>query len=432
MGRSTRVGAGLAASLLAVGLAACGGGGDNGGGADATDESGVATVTFWDTSDSKNEAPKFEELIAKFEEANPKIKIDYVNVPFADAQSKFKTAAESGSGAPDVLRAEVAWTPEFASLGYLKALDDTSLGAETDAYLPTPLSSNEYDGKLYGVPQVTDAPALLYNKKMLADAGVEPPKTWADIEAAHAKLAASAPGTHAIFLNSGGYFLLPFIYSGGGDLLDPEGKKILVNSTEAVAGAQQALDLFTSGAAAPNTDATNSYNNMMEAFKGGQVAMIINGPWALADIKTGTAFADPTNIGVAQTPEGPDGKRGTPVGGHNYVIYTGTEVASASEKFIEFMNSAESQAFLAKELGLLPTRGDAYEQADTQSNPLVVEFQKIMEGATPRPWIPEGGGLFAALDAEFPKAIEGKQTAQEMLDAVAKTWKDEVVQEYTD
>ena len=76
-------------------------------------------------------------------------------VPFGEAQNKFKTAAQSGSGAPDILRSEVAWTPEFASLGYLYALDGTPL-LEGNDYLSAPLSSNVYDGKTYGVPQVTD------------------------------------------------------------------------------------------------------------------------------------------------------------------------------------------------------------------------------------------------------------------------------------
>lgn len=35
------------------------------------------------------------------------------------------------------------------------------------------LSSNKFEDKLYGVPQVTDAPALLYNKALLQKAGVE-------------------------------------------------------------------------------------------------------------------------------------------------------------------------------------------------------------------------------------------------------------------
>ena len=76
-------------------------------------------------------------------------------------------------GAPDILRAEVAWVPEFASLGYLYALDGTDLLAEPTTSSPTPLSSNEFDGKTYGVPQVTDTLALMYNKKLFEKAGID-------------------------------------------------------------------------------------------------------------------------------------------------------------------------------------------------------------------------------------------------------------------
>ena len=87
-------------------------------------------------------------------------------MPFGEAQNKFKTAAAAKSGAPDILRAEVAWVPEFASLGYLYALDGSELLADESDFFATPMSSNKFNGKTYGVPQVTDSLALLYNKKI--------------------------------------------------------------------------------------------------------------------------------------------------------------------------------------------------------------------------------------------------------------------------
>ena len=101
----------------------------------------------------------YDELIARFNEEYPDITIKHEIVPFDQTQNKFKTAADAGSGAPDILRAEVAWTPEFASLGYLYALDGTE--ALDNNFLETPLSSNEFDGKTYGVPQVTDTLGLM-------------------------------------------------------------------------------------------------------------------------------------------------------------------------------------------------------------------------------------------------------------------------------
>ncbi|MGH3741591.1 MAG: extracellular solute-binding protein, partial [Micromonosporaceae bacterium] len=138
-----------------------------------------ADLTWWDTSDPKNEGPAFKKLIGKFNKKYPNVKINYQSVPFGEAQNKFKTAAEAEKGAPDILRAEVAWVPEFASLGYLYALDGTDLLKEEIDFLETPMSSNKHNGKTYGVPQVTDSLALLYNKALLEKAGVDsPPKTW--------------------------------------------------------------------------------------------------------------------------------------------------------------------------------------------------------------------------------------------------------------
>jgi arabinogalactan oligomer/maltooligosaccharide transport system substrate-binding protein len=421
---------GVAGALV---LGACGGGddGSGGGGGEVSHDTSQASgeVTFWDTSDATNEAPKFKQLISRFQTARPNIKVKYVNVPFSEAQEKFRTAAQGNSGAPDVLRSEVAWTPDFASTGFLSDLTD-SIG-DTGDYLPTPLSSNQLDGKLYGVPQVTDAPALLYNKAYLEKAGVEPPKTWADVQSAAGKIKSANPGVQsALFLQSGGYFSLPFVYSEGGDLLDVDAKKITINSPEAVKGVQDAVDLVKSGAAKADVT-SDSYNNMMKAFKDGTTAMIINGPWSVADINTGKAFKQAENLGIAPTPAGSGGKSGSPVGGHNYVIYSQSKVKDAAAEFIKYMNSAESQAYLAKELGLLPTRKSAYDQADVKSNPDVSAFKTVLDAATARPWIPEGGGLFAALDTEYPKALSGRSSPQQALDAVAKAWKSGVVTDYS-
>src|SRR3954454_4565642 len=130
---------GMIATALAVAFtaAACGGNDDTSTGTKpaATDPKSLsAQLTWWDTSDPKNEGPAFQELITKFNQTYPNVKINYQSVPFGDAQNKFKTAAAAKSGAPDILRAEVAWVPEFASLGYLYSLDGSDLLADKDDY----------------------------------------------------------------------------------------------------------------------------------------------------------------------------------------------------------------------------------------------------------------------------------------------------------
>jgi len=418
----------IAALALALAVAGCG-----------TSEPATTTtdpkdikgeLTWWDTSDPKNEGPAFQELIAKFNTAYPNVKINYQSVPFGEAQNKFKTAAAAKTGAPDILRAEVAWVPEFASLGYLYALDGSDLLADKADYLPTPLSSDQFGGKTYGVPQVTDALALLYNKKIFTDAGItSPPKTWAEVKTAAQTIKAKT-SKDGLFINAGGYFLLPFIYGEGGDLVDPAGKKIVVNSTNNVTGISVAQDLVKSGAAV-KPPATDSYGTMMTLFKEQKVAMIINGPWEVNNVKTAPTFGGLENLGVAAVPGGA-AKAGAPVGGHNYVIWSGMaqDKVPAAVAFVKFMNSAESQAFLADKLGLLPTRKSAYDVASVKSNAIISAFKPVVNAAVARPWIPEGGQFFGPLDTMATEVLVQGVDPKTSLDAVAKKYKAEVVPSY--
>ena len=431
MRRFARAGALVAAvSLLAT---ACG----SGEGSETENESAPApdevsgSLTWWDTSDDTNEGPAFQQLIDKFEEEYPDVDVTRQYVPFDQAQNKFKTAAEAGSGAPDILRAEVAWVPEFASLGHLYALDGTAALEDSDDYFETPLSSNVFDGKTYGVPQVTDSLALLYNKELFEKAGIDsPPTTWDEVATAAEALKSKAK-VDGIFLNPAGYFMLPFMYGEGGDLVDTDAQQIVVDSEENANGLQAAVDLVEQGAA-PKPPAADGYAAMMTAFNEGKVGMIINGPWEVNNIRNAPDFGGIENLGIAPVPAGSE-TAGAPVGGHNYVVYSGMDEAKAEAAiaFISFMNSAESQAFLADELGLLPTRKSAYEDEMVSSNEVISSFKDVVDAAVARPWIPEGGQFFAALDKMAVEVLVQNADPKKSLDEAAKTYKSEVVPDYS-
>jgi arabinogalactan oligomer/maltooligosaccharide transport system substrate-binding protein len=95
------------------------------------------------------------------------------------------------------------------------------------------------------------------------------------------------------------------------------------------------------------------------------------------------------------------------------------------------MNSAESQAFLADELGLLPTRKSAYEDEKVSSNEVISSFKDVVDAAVARPWIPEGGQFFAALDKMAVEVLVQNADPKKSLDEAAKTYKSEVVPDYS-
>ncbi|MER6299728.1 extracellular solute-binding protein [Kitasatospora sp. NPDC001539] len=411
---------GIAASALvvalAVSMAACGSSGGSGSDGKAD---GPVTLTYWDTSNATNEAPNYQELAKKFEAANPNIKVDFVNVPFDQAQNKLQTAM-GAKGAPDVFRSEVGWTAAFAKAGFLEPLDGTPAAADTSTFQPSLIQQAKYDGKLYGVPLVTDTLGLLYNKELFAKAGITTaPKTWDELRTDAAAIKDKA-GVDGFWLKAAdGYYAMPFLFGEGTDTVDAAGKKITVTSPEAVKAVETYKSMFNGPGLAKADVTTDAYAHMMDAFNSGKVAAIIQGPWEITNIYKGSAFADKNNLGIAAVPGGSGGKAGAPTGGHNISVYAGADKAhkAAAEKFAAFMTSAESQAFIAQKNSTLPTRSDAF-TADVKADPGIAGFQGILNSAKPRPELPEYSSLFSSLGENLGKALQGTAT-QDALNTVA-------------
>ncbi|MEU5024966.1 extracellular solute-binding protein [Streptomyces milbemycinicus] len=416
---------GIAATALVAAMAlaatACGGddGGSGGGNKSAGEISG--TVTYWDTS---NEAEKgtYKKLAEDFSKKYPKVKVNYVSVPFGDALKNFKNAAGSGgSGAPDVLRTEVAWTQDLANIGYLAPLDGTAALADESDYLPKAAAGTKFKGKTYAVPQVIDTLGLFYNKKLLKEAGVEPPTSWTELKAAAKKIKQKTGKTGLYLRGDDAYFYLPFIYGEGGDLLDTDAKKITVDDEPGVKAFATARDLVKSGAAI--TDATDGWDNMQNAIKNGDVAMTINGPWAIEDTLAGKAFKDDkSNLGVVPVPAGSKAQ-GAPQGGQNLTVYAGSKNLDASYAFVKYMSSAEVQTKTTEKLSLLPTRTSVYANKTVAANANVKFFKAAVDKAVERPWIPEGNSLFQAILVEFPNVVTGRTSPEKAAESVAAAYR---------
>ncbi|NBM16536.1 extracellular solute-binding protein [Streptomyces sp. GC420] len=415
---------GIAATALVATMAlaatACGGDDEDSSGNKSAGGELSGTVTWWDTSTVGSEDKVFKALAEGFEKEHPKVDVKYVNVPFGEAQNKFKNAAQSGSGAPDVIRSEVAWTPEFADLGYLAPLDGTAALKDEKDFIEQAAASTKYDGKTYAVPQVIDSMGIFYNQKIFKEAGVEVPTTVDELKTVSAKIKKKTGKTGLYLRGDDAYWFLSFLYGEGGDLVDAENKTVTVDDAAGVKAMEVVKDLVDSGAA--ETDATDGWNNMQTAFKDGKVAMMINGPWAVADTYAGKEFKDKANLGIAPVPAGSAGQ-GAPQGGHNLAVYAGSKNLDASYAFVEYMTSAKAQAKVAEELSLLPTRNAVYSEPAVAGNDIVGFFKPVVDKAVERPWIPETGSLFAPLVTEYTKVLTGQTTPDKGAKAVGKEYR---------
>ncbi|WP_043264078.1 extracellular solute-binding protein [Streptomyces sp. CT34] len=416
---------GALATALVAGLAlaatACGGGGGNGSSAGG-ELSG--TVTFWDTSNDAEKAT-YRKLAEGFQKEHPKVHVKYVNVPFGDANAKFKNAAGGGAGAPDVMRTDVAWVADFASLGYLAPLDGTPALDKTADYLPQAVSSTRFNGKTYAAPQVIDTLALFYNKKLLKDAGVPVPRTFAELAAAAPKIKEKTGATALYLRGDDPYWFLPYLYGEGGDMVDAHSKSIKIDNAAGVRAFRTIKSLVDSKAAV--TDASDGQENQLKALKDGTVAMAVDGPWDIEGARAGKAFQDKSNLGVAPVPGGSIAQ-GSPQGGWDLSVYAGSKNLPAAYAFVRYMSSAKVQQETTDKLSLLPTRTSVYQVPAAKRNEMVRFFKPAVDGAVQRPWIAQGNSLFEPVKVQMNKVLTGaatpEQAARATGDAYRKLLKD--------
>ncbi|KOT57996.1 MULTISPECIES: extracellular solute-binding protein [Streptomyces] len=412
---------GMVTTALVAGLAmaatACGGGGGGGDQQSGGELSG--TVTFWDTSNDAEKAT-YKKLAEDFEKEHPKVDVKYVSVPFGDANAKFKNAAGGGAGAPDVMRTEVAWVADFANLGYLAPLDDTPALDNPGDYLPQALGSTKFKDKTYAVPQVTDTLGLFYNKRLLKEAGVEVPKTFAELSAAAKKIKDKTGATALYLRGDDPYWFLPYLYGEGGNMVDARDKIVEIDDDAGVKAFKAIKDLVDSKAAV--TDATDGQENQLKALKDGSVAMAVSGPWDIEGVRAGKEFKDKKNLGVAPVPGG-SASQGSPQGGWNLSVYAGSKNLQASYAFVKYMSSAKVQQQTTEKLSLLPTRKSVYEVPSVKNNEMVGFFKPAVDKAVQRPWIAEGNSLFEPIKVQMNKVLTGAATPEQAAKAVGDSYR---------
>lgn len=382
-------------------------------------------ITYWDTMNDQE-----REVFGVIVEACATelgIAVNYEYIPFDQAQATYRTAAQ-GDNAPDVLRTEVAWGPEFAALGYTLDLTDWVSEEERASYLVAPFNYNTWGGRIWGLPQVTDAPALVYNKAMFEAAGVEVPTTLEELytvaQTITETLSTEDAPVYGLATLWAEYAFQAIMWGYGGSLItvNEDGTfSIGINSAETIAALEFTKSMLDAGIMGPGYDPSNQYGNSMTAFKEGVAAMHFIGPWATADILSGPAFEDPTNLGVVAIPAGPGGQ-GSPVGGHGYTIYAGTDYPEESLAFIRCLNSVDNQVTLALELNLVPTLLEAYENEELAANEILQGFLAQMQVATNRPVLVAGGSIYTEFGPQYQAFMLGTASAQEAMDAVASAW----------
>lgn len=190
----------LLAGAAAAGLgltAACGGGtgGAAAGGAASSGATGATKVTsikLVAAEYSKDNTAAFWKAFAEKYKAKTGTTLDVQIVSWDSIDQQSSTMIQNNN-APDILNLNVY--ASYAKDKLLYSADEVLSPAVKSDVLDAFVKSGTYDGKLYGMPDLSSARAFFYNKDLFAKAAITaPPTTWDEFETDAKKIQALGNG----------------------------------------------------------------------------------------------------------------------------------------------------------------------------------------------------------------------------------------------
>ncbi|MFB4314738.1 ABC transporter substrate-binding protein [Actinomadura sp. 21ATH] len=412
-----RVWTGAAGTLaLALALSACGGSDGGDASAPATNE-GRGPITF---ATGKDLTGTIQKLVKKWNDAHPKEQVRIVELPEDGDQTRQQLVqnAQIKSDAYDVVRLDAVWTAEFAARRWVLPLDEGRLDPGT--FVPASLETGKYRGKLYAAPWLTGTGILYYRTDLLEAAGVkEPPKTWAEMRDACAKVKETDEGKD-VGCYAGQYDKYEgltvnyseAVQSAGGQVFDADGKP-QVATPQAKAGLQFLVDGFESGTI-PDKSVTYKEEESRRAFQDGQLVFHRNWAYvyALAAAKDGTSKVN-GRFDVAPLP-GKDGPGSGTLGGNNLAVSAFSKNQATSRDFIQYIVGLDVQREYNKEQSFPLSRTALYDDAAlVKQYPYFPIMKKALEQAEPRPVVVKYSEVTAAVQDHVTAAITGKKSVDQ-------------------
>ncbi|WP_029116142.1 ABC transporter substrate-binding protein [Mycobacterium sp. URHB0044] len=407
-------------AVLALLLSACGGGG-------SSSSSGPTKIVVWHGyQDTEGDA--FKSLIDQFNKTHPDIEVSELYSSNDLVLQKVLTAVR-GNSAPDVAYMFGSWSPNIAQIPQLVDMSQyvSAPDWKWDDFYPAEREAATVGDKVVGVPALVDNLAIVYNKKLFADAGIEPPTanwTWDDFRTAAAKLTDPAKGQYGWLIPADGsedtvWHYVPMLWEAGGDILTPDEQHAAFNSQAGV----KALTVLQQMAVTDKSlylDTTNE--NGPKLMNSGKVAMLVTGPWdlsSLSDIEYGVqvlpTFAGST--GGHQTISGPD----------NWVVFdNGDKKKQAAVDFVKWLTAADQVKSFSLATGDLPTRASV-----GQDQAFVTKLNDQLPGSgifvenlsnvkKARPTVEQYPAVSEALGQAIVSVMLGKDQPADALNAAAK------------
>ncbi|MCD9020330.1 ABC transporter substrate-binding protein [Cohnella silvisoli] len=310
-------------------------------------------LVFWNTSyptiDENDKTKKKEEFyiykaIKRYEEAHPGVTIDIQDIPDGtNAMTKFQTAGIANNG-PDITN---LWSGNYTLdlKQFIQPLNEYLDQKVIDGMTGwSSVTENFADkGTIYGIPDGSDGTiGILYNKKLFADAGVDPEKmplkNVQDFMGMLQKI--KDTGVTPIAMEDDGDFVYFLDYwfaqmVGTPGINDIVNGKLKFSNPQLLEVMNQYIQLYKNGFVTNDQPQTQFYN--------GKVALIFGGYGYLSDARN--ALGD--DLGMMKIPDFSESavvhNGGVGGSGAGFVVSKSSKYPEEAVKFILFLLSEEEQ-----------------------------------------------------------------------------------------
>lgn len=288
-----------------------------------------------------NWTTKMQELIPQFE-SETGIKVEVENLALNQLTQKLGVQFATGSPTPDVLMFRPALEGnQYSTNGWLLPLDELAAQDADYDYKDFPLETVTFNGKLGGIPVITEQQILYYRKDVLEQAGIAPPATLDELIAA-AKQLNNPKEERFGFVARGDMSTLitqfsSYLFSQGGDYL--KDGKANINSPEAL----QAYSIYGEllGKYGPPGALNMAWPQASAIFAEGKAVFYTDASALVGTLTNKESSKVADQVGFATFPAGPAGSKPYSISAWALGVNANSAHKDAAWTFVQWATSKE-------------------------------------------------------------------------------------------
>lgn len=344
------------------------------------------------------------------------IKVEVTQVPEDQNSNKIAVESTANSSTLDVICIRpLQEYLQFSQNGWLEPLDsfiESSPDFNFEDFIPSAVGIFQTDGKTYGVPMNTGREVMYYRTDLFDAAGIQPPKTFEELEEAAKKLHDPANNVYGIVCRGQGNAAVTmfssFLYGYGGTFI--EDGKAMINTAEAI----EAFEIYGRllREYGPPGVLNMAWPETMTLFQQGNAAIRIDdeGQVALAlDPEKSLVYE---NVGFAMMPGGPAGAHPYNIASWGVCISPTSQNKEACWEFIKWSMSEEMN-LEAQSAGVPMARQSAWDSPEAnaaypQDLLKAVQDSALVGVSVDRPFMINVAAARDIIGTVITDAIEGK------------------------